>query len=125
MLFPVIIMGLIIAIIFSLIFSLGFKQNNRGIKTPVFFLIIFLTVSSAGLLMTSGEYTVWTMSWSYLFFIALVVSILLAAKSGRRARTQKEVRIAMQEEKRTSAFINIFLWSAIIVFMVLIAFRTN
>jgi Ca2+/Na+ antiporter len=123
MIYPAFIIGLILALVFSLIFSLGFRKRNSNINIWIFFLIIFLTVTTAGLFLAREDSTIWNINWSYLFFIALLVSILLAAKSGRRRGTIKEERIQIQEEKRATALINIFLWIAIALFLIVVIIK--
>lgn len=118
--YPVFIIGLILALVFSLIYALGFKRNRVGINTWIFFFVIFIAVSVVGLWIVPDNKSIWTVKWTPMFFIAVILFILLAASVRKAPKTRRKAFVEIREEKKLSLTLNIILWIIIALALLII-----
>jgi hypothetical protein len=121
MILSTLLAALIFALLFTLIFSLGLRRRGPWDNFWLFFVIVFLAVLAGGLWITPSGPLTWGVHWLPMFFIALLVSLLLASATPvRKPRTMTEAMKRADEEDAVVAVLGIFFWVMIISFLVVI-----
>jgi uncharacterized membrane protein len=124
MILPILVIALIFALVFSLIFSVGLRRSGPWPNFWIFFLIVFLTILTGGIWIIPVGPAVWGVYWVPMLFIAIIISLLLAAATPkRRPRTRAEAIKQAEDEQDVEAVIGIFFWILIIAFVGTIVLR--
>ncbi|MFW5871736.1 MAG: hypothetical protein ACOCUT_01380 [bacterium] len=118
--------GILFAAIFTIIFATILKKSGPWGSPLIFFIVVLLASYAISRWMLPVGPVVWGIYWIPLFWIALIVSLLLAAVTPPSAGIEQEQstgrEISPAEKAAESSFIvlNAFFWIFLIVILLAI-----
>jgi hypothetical protein len=123
--------ALVVAIILSALFALATRRDARKKGLIWLFLLIFLVTWSGGIWARPFGPTLWGVHWLTFFLVGVIVALVLAVFSHRRAprgrRETLDMLERMEEEKvmeeATYVTLSLFFWLLLIALIVAVAVR--